>query len=131
MVLHELVTGKCRSPLGTWAVRPVGRRHTFTGVPSFDALEPLAPDACRSDHGAPCYYLHLKRRALNGERSKLSLEELVFVGVGVPTRGTSGGWRSAGGIAAAADDLEMSAETTAMLRALPGGANQERLEFLA
>jgi hypothetical protein len=36
--------------------------------------------------------------------------------------------RSAGGIAE--DDLEMSPETTAMLRALTGGANQERLEFL-
>jgi hypothetical protein len=51
------------------------------------------------------------------------------LGVGVPTRGTSGGWRSAGGIAVE-DDLEMSPETTAMLRALTGGANQERLEFL-
>ncbi len=36
-------------------------------VPSFDALEPLAPDARRSDRSAPCYYLHLKRRALNGD----------------------------------------------------------------
>jgi hypothetical protein len=50
-------------------------------VPSFDVLEPLAPDACRSDHNAPCYYLHLKRRALNGERDKLSVHELAFVGV--------------------------------------------------
>jgi hypothetical protein len=50
-------------------------------VPSFDALEPLAPDACRSDPSAPCYYLHLKRRALNGGRDKLSQREREFVGV--------------------------------------------------
>jgi hypothetical protein len=46
-------------------------------------LEPLAPDACRSDPSAPCYYLHLKRRALNGDRDKLSARELAFVGVGI------------------------------------------------
>jgi hypothetical protein len=46
-------------------------------VPSLDVLEPLGPDTCRSDPSAPCYYLHLKHRALNGDRDKLSARELV------------------------------------------------------
>jgi len=50
-------------------------------VPSFDALEPLAPDACRSDPSAPCAYWHTKLHALNGGRDKLSERELEFVGV--------------------------------------------------
>jgi hypothetical protein len=32
---------------------------------------------------APCYYLHLKERALNGGRDKLSQRELEFVDVDV------------------------------------------------
>ena len=65
--------------------------------------------------------------ALNGGRDKLSERELTFVGVGVPTRTTSGGWRSAGGIAVE-DDPEMSAETVTMLQVLV--SSRERLEFL-
>jgi hypothetical protein len=44
--------------------------------------------------------------------------------------GTSSGWRWAGGIVSAEDDPEMSAETTAMLRALARVGSLERLEFL-
>ena len=54
--------------------------------PSFDVLEPPAPDACRSDPYAPCVYWHLKLRALNGGRDKLSERELTFVGIGGPLR---------------------------------------------
>jgi hypothetical protein len=57
-----------------------------------DTIEPLAPDACRSDRSAPCYYLHLKRRALNGERDGLTNEQLAFVGVGGPLN--TPGWRA-------------------------------------
>ena len=51
----------------------------------------LGPDACLVDRPAPCFYWHLKQRALNGERDKLSDEELEFVGVGRRRR-RPGGW---------------------------------------
>lgn len=101
-------------------------------MPSFDALDPLAPDACRSDPSAPCYCLHLKRRALNGERDKLSERELTFVGVDtwpIVTRG----WRSPTGLYID-DPLEgigLSAEDSAALHALMAIGSQGRLEFLA
>lgn len=59
-------------------------------------IDPLAPDACRSDPSAPCYYLHTKLRALNGGRDKLSERELEFVGVGGPIN--TPGWRSPTGL---------------------------------
>ena len=48
------------------------------------AIEPFAPDACRPDRSAPCMYWHLKLRALNGERDKLSDGELAFIGIYPP-----------------------------------------------
>ena len=45
-----------------------GRLHA---VPSMDIIEPLSPDACTYDPAAPCYYLHLKLRALNGDAGDL------------------------------------------------------------
>jgi hypothetical protein len=60
----------------------------------FEILEPLAPDACRSDPSAPCHYWHLKLRALNGGRDKLSRWELDFVGVDVGPIHTPGGWQT-------------------------------------
>ncbi|MGA9160882.1 MAG: hypothetical protein WB297_08485 [Actinomycetota bacterium] len=59
----------------------------------YEYLYPLGPDRCRDDRCVACSYLHLKRRALNGERDRLSRGELMFVGVGVPALDTSGGWR--------------------------------------
>lgn len=87
-------------------------------MPSFDGLEPLAPDACRSDPSAPCYYLHLKRRALNSERKRLSRRELEFVGVDIwPI--TTPGWRSPTGLYLD-DPLEglLSPEQIALLRSV-------------
>jgi hypothetical protein len=96
-------------------------------VPSFDGLEPLAPDACRSDPAAPCYYLHLKRRALNGERDKLSARELAFVGIFPPRR--RDGWCQPGESSGlfAVDEQDADPELTSVLQAL---VNRERLEFL-
>jgi hypothetical protein len=114
---------------GSWKL--VGRRHTIAGVPSFDVLEPLGPDACRSDHSAPCYYLDLKRRALNGERDKLSERDCEFVGVDTWPINTPG-WRSPVGLYLD-DPLEgfgLSAEDSAALHAIMTIGSQERLEFL-
>ena len=100
-------------------------------MPSFDALEPLAPDACRSDPSAPCFYLHLKRRALNGERDKLSRRDLEFVGVDTWPVVTPG-WRSPVGLYLD-DPLEgfgLSPETSAALHAIMSVGSQGRLEFL-
>jgi hypothetical protein len=58
-----------------------------------DSIEPLAPDACRSDPSAPCAYWHLKLHALNGGRDKLSGRELAFVGVDTWPLNTPG-WSS-------------------------------------
>jgi hypothetical protein len=66
-------------------------------LPSFDALESLAPDACRSDPSAPCFYWHLKLHALNGGRDKLAQRELTFVGVDTWPIVTPG-WRSPVGL---------------------------------
>ena len=99
-----------------------------------DVLEPLAPDACRSDPSAPCHYFHLKLRALNGGRDKLSDRELEFVGVDTWTINTPG-WHSPAGLYLD-DDLEgvgISAEVSVALHAImaiSSGVNQEPLEFL-
>jgi hypothetical protein len=100
-------------------------------VPSFDALEPLAPDACRSDPSAPCFCWHLKLHALNRCRDKLSAEELEFVGVDTWPIVTPG-WRSPVGLYLD-DPLEgfgLSAEDSAALHALMAIGSQGRLEFL-
>jgi hypothetical protein len=101
-------------------------------------MEPLFPYACRSDHSAPCYYLHLKNRALNGERHKLTAEELEFVGVGNRARAHDiDGWRSINGLLwmAYADANDVSAsETEAAIakayRSLGMVPPQDRLGFL-
>jgi hypothetical protein len=101
-------------------------------VPSFDVLEPLGPDACRSDPSAPCYYLHLKRRALNGERDKLSERELAFVGVGGPLN--TPGWRAVESFpvlrAFELDDSGAAPVDRLFAALLAVGSSQERLEFL-
>jgi hypothetical protein len=93
-------------------------------VPTLDILEPLAPDACRHDPSAPCYYLHLKRRALNGERSRFSERELEFVGVNTGPLITPG-WRSPTGLYLD----EFDGEVDPIQRAL-AMLGQPRLEFL-
>jgi hypothetical protein len=97
----------------------------------FDVLEPLAPDACRSDPSAPCFYWHTKLHALNGGRDTLSERDLTFVGVDVwPI--TTPGWRSPVGLYLD-DPLEgfgLSAEDSAALHAIMMVGSQERLEFL-
>jgi hypothetical protein len=100
-------------------------------VPSFDALEPLAPDACRSNPSAPCGYWHLKLHALNGGRDKLSERDLTFVGADTWPIVTPG-WRSPVGLYLD-DPLEgfgLSAEDSAALHAIMSAGSQERLSFL-
>jgi hypothetical protein len=99
-------------------------------VPSFDALDPLGPDACRSDPSAPCAYWHLKLHALNGGRDKLSHRDLEFVGVDTSPIVTPG-WRSPTGLYldGPLEGFGLSAEHSAALHAImPVG--RERLEFL-
>jgi hypothetical protein len=101
-------------------------------VPSFDSIEPLAPDACRSDPSAPCLYWHLKLRALNGERDRLPQRDLEFVGVGVSRRrDTWDGWHQPGEIEVlwASDGVEEAATFDPVLWALTR-VGQSRLEFL-
>jgi hypothetical protein len=88
-------------------------------VPSYDFLEPLAPDACRSDHCAPCYYLHLKRRALNGERDKLTDRERALVGVDTWPINTPG-WHAPTGLYLDlwSDLPELSAADSSVLHSL-------------
>ena len=74
-------------------------------MPSLDAIDPLAPDACRSDPSAPCHYFHLKLRALNGDRDELSDRERAFVGVDAWPINTPG-WRSPTGLFLDDDLLE-------------------------
>jgi hypothetical protein len=96
----------------------------------FDVLEPLAPDACRSDPSAPCFYWHTKLHALNGGRDTLSERDLTFVGVDVWPITTL--WRSPVGLYLD-DPLEgfgLSAEDSAALHAIMMVGSQERLEFL-
>jgi hypothetical protein len=100
-------------------------------VPSFDALEPLAPDAGRSDPSAPCLYWHTKVHALNGGRDKLSERELTLVGVDTWPIVTPG-WRSPTRLYLD-DSLEgfgLSAEDSAALHAIMSIDSRERLEFL-
>jgi hypothetical protein len=107
-------------------------------MPGCDAIEPLAPDACRDDHSAPCYCLHLKNRALNGERQKLSAEELEFVGVGNREHAHgSDGWHSITGLlwmtSADANDVEGDKIDAAIVKAyrfLGMVPPQDRLGFL-
>ena len=88
-------------------------------MPSFDALEPLAPDACRSDPSAPCVYWHLKLHALKGGRDKLSPRELEFVGVNTGPISTPGWHAPTGLFLELFSDLpELSAEVSATLHAL-------------
>jgi hypothetical protein len=100
-------------------------------VPSFDVLESLAPDACRFDPSAPCFYWHLKLHALIGGRDKLSQRDLTFVGVNTWPIVTPG-WRSPTGLYL--DDpiegLGLSAEDSAALHAIMAVGSRERLEFL-
>jgi hypothetical protein len=93
-------------------------------VPSLDAIDPLGPDACRSDPSAPCLYWHLKLHALNGGRGKLSQRDLDFVGVGV-TPPLRDGWRSPAGLYVDEFDDEVDPVLKALARL--GGS---RLEFL-
>ena len=106
-------------------------------MPSLDALDPLGPDACRSDPSAPCAYWHLKLHALNGGRDKLSERELKCVGVGVSVRtDTSNGWHQPDALFV--DDFlagfELSAEDSEVLHGLMAistvDVNRDRLEFL-
>ena len=100
-------------------------------MPSFDVLEPLAPDACRSDPSAPCFYWHTKLHALNGGRDKLTPEQLTFVGVDVWPVITPG-WRSPVGLYLddPLEDFGLSPETSAALHAIVSVGSQGRLEFL-
>ena len=97
----------------------------------YEYVWPIGPDRCKDDRCAPCRYLHLKRATLNGGRDRLSDEELQYVGIGVPARDTSGGWRQPNDLAAVIAD-QLSAEDTAMLRELMdvGDPGRERLRFL-
>jgi hypothetical protein len=98
-------------------------------VPGFDAIEPLAPDACHSDPSAPCHYLHLKRRARNGDAGKLS--ELAFVGIFPPR--PRDGWYQPGEIAiqaSANEQDEPPAAYVAIMQKLMMLGGRERLEFL-
>ena len=100
-------------------------------MPSFDALEPLAPDACRSDPSAPCFYWHTKIHALNGGRDKLSERELTFVGVDTWPIVTPGCARRRG--LYLDDSLEafgLTGEDSAALHAIMSIDSRERLEFL-
>jgi hypothetical protein len=93
----------------------------------FDALEPLGPDACRSDPSRTCRYWRLKLRALNGERDKLSRRDLELVSVGV-TASPEPGWRSLDG--AYFDEQQIQADP--VLKALAGiVGSQQAFEFLA
>jgi len=94
-------------------------RHTIRSVPSFDVLEPLAPDACRSDPSAPWAYWHTKVHALNGGRDKMSQRDLTFVGVDTWPINTPG-WRSPTGpfLDDPLDAFGLSAADSAVLRSL-------------
>jgi hypothetical protein len=102
-------------------------------VPSLDSIEPLAPDACRSDPSAPSFYCHTKIEALNGGWAKLTDEERQFVGVEVNEHvRPRDGWRSP--IALVIDRLggQMPSTDLHMLERLAGMDTppQERLGFL-
>ena len=88
----------------------------------YESVWPIGPDRCKDDRCAACYYLHLKRRALNGGRDRLSDEELAYVGIGVPSRDTSGGWHQPNDIAAVFLD-QLSAEV-ALASSLRGSAER-------
>jgi hypothetical protein len=84
-----------------------------------DSIEPLAPDACRSDPSAPCLYWHTKLHALNGGRDKLSLRDREFVGVDTWPINTPG-WRSPAGLFLddPLDGFGLSIEQIALLRSV-------------
>jgi hypothetical protein len=84
-----------------------------------DSIEPLAPDACRSDPSAPCAYWHTKLHALNGGRDKLSRRDLDFVGVDTWPINTPG-WHAPTGLFLDlwSDLPELSAEDSAVLRSM-------------
>jgi hypothetical protein len=104
-------------------------------VPSWDSIEPLAPDACRSDPSPPCAYWHTKLHALNGGRDKLTRRDLAFVGVETWPINTPG-WHAPTGLFLDlwSDLPELSGEVSAGLHALMAistvDVNRERLEFL-
>jgi hypothetical protein len=79
--------------------------------------------------GCSACYGHLKAKALNGGRDKLTESELEFVGATVHVRDTSGGWRQPN-----ADPYELSsilsAEDTELLQALMNAGYPDRVEFL-
>lgn len=96
-------------------------------------MEPLAPDACRSDRTAPCFYWHLKVAALNGGWDKLTAEDRAFVGVEVSShRATPNGWRSPIASLIAELGAGVSSADVKVLERLAGmdDPRQERLEFL-
>ena len=94
-------------------------------------MEPLFPDACRTDRSAPCRYWHTKCKALNGGRSKLSERDLALVGVDLPVQRRGGGWYQPGEISLFASAYELDAEPDALLQALVSvGSTQARLDFL-
>src|SRR4029450_9586335 len=96
-------------------------------MPSFDVLEPLAPDACRSDPSAPCRYWHTRP----GAREKLSDRERQFVGVDTWPINTPGRASPTG--LYLDDPLEgfgLSAEDSPALHAIMAGGRHERLQVL-
>jgi hypothetical protein len=106
-------------------------------VPSWDSTEPLAPDACRSDPSAPCFYWHTKLQALNGGWGKLTPEERRFVGVEVnehvrPPAAAASGWRSPLAIAIDKLGASVTPAEVAMLERLMGQDTppRDRLDFL-
>jgi hypothetical protein len=89
-----------------------------------DAIEGLAPDACRFDPSAPCAYWHLKLHALNGGRSKMAQHDLEFVGVNTGPL-TTPGWRSPTGLYL--DEFDAEVDPIQRALALLG---QSRVELL-
>jgi hypothetical protein len=80
-----------------------------------DCVGALGPDPCRLDRHAPCFYFHLKMRALNGDFDNLTEEERAFVGVWTSRR--SNDWH----------EPETDPEISDKLMDFPDG---QRLEFL-
>ena len=96
-------------------------------MPSRDVLEPLAPDACRSDRSASCAYWHTKTRALGGKH--LSQELLDFVGF-YSTRSSTDGWRYPTLVDQYESASVLFAEDSAMLSQLMNVGGESALEFL-
>lgn len=80
--------------------------------------------------GFSCRYGHLKAKAMNGGRDRLSPDELEFVGVTSRRREVPGGWRQPNTAPHELDSI-LSAEDAELLQSLMSvGTSQERLEFL-